>query len=247
VSADPTAPGRSPARADLAFLRRRTRPARVVTPEAVPSALDLAPVTAQAPPPRARSTRPVVRVPAGERRLLGTATPMVTLTRLQSGVGALVVEALCARAVGDLRMGCAYTLADGYSSTVQHSGGRNSGPHGSKSPVLLAGRREFERLTVDLRQNRRLRRLIVYGFSESRQVLRWGGALAVTTHGGTRLDLPVDQPAACGVTVFLALYNVDGEFVLRTEMTRVDGDVRDACQAYGFDRITWVDGRTPAS
>ncbi len=172
---------------------------------------------------------------------------MVTLTRLQSGVGALVFEALSAGTAGDLRLGCAYTLADGYSSIVQHSGGRNSGPPGARSPVIRAGRRDFERLTLDLRQNRRLRRLVVYGFSESRQALRWGGTLVATTHGGARVDLPIDRPTAGGVTVFLALYNVNGELAVRAEMTCVDGDVRDACQAYGFDRITWVDGRTPAS
>lgn len=179
--------------------------------------------------------------------LLTTSAPMVTLTRLQSGVGALVFEALSAGTAGDLRLGCAYTLADGYSSIVAHCGGRNSGPPGARSPVIRAARREFERLTVDLRQNRRLRRLIVYGFSESRPALRWGGTLVATTHGGARADLPIDQPVAGGVTVFLAVYNVDGELVVRAEMTRVDGDVRDACHAYGFDRITWVDGRTPAS
>lgn len=179
--------------------------------------------------------------------LLTAAAPMVMLTRLQSGVGALVFEALSAGTVGDLRLGCAFTLADGYSSIVQHCGGRNSGPPGARSPIIRAGRREFEWLAMDLRQNRRLRRLIVYGFSESRQALRWGGTLVVTTHGGARADLPIDQPVAGGVTVFLALFNVDGELAIRTEMTRVDGDVRDACHAYGFDRITWVDGRTPAS
>jgi uncharacterized protein involved in tellurium resistance len=172
---------------------------------------------------------------------------MVTLTRLQSGVGALVFEALSTGTAGDLRLGCAYTLADGYSSIVQHCGGRNSGPPGARSPIVRVGRREFERLTVDLRQNRLLRRLVVYGFSESRRALRWSGTLVATTHGGARADLPIDQPVAGGVTVFLALYNIDGEVAVRAEMTRVDGDVREACHAYGFDRITWVDGRTPAS
>ena len=198
---------------DLSFLRRRTRPSPVA---------------------HHKPTRPVVRVRSGTRTLLGPATPMVTLNRLQSGVGALVVEALCSAAVGDLRLGCAYTLTDGQSSLVRGS-----------TPVLSLTRREFDRLTVDLRQNRKLRRLIVYGYSESGRSLRWGGTLAVTTLGGARLDLPVDGPPSAGVTVFLALYNVDGEIVLRSEMSHVDGDVRDACQAYGFDRITWLDGRTP--
>ncbi len=259
MSADPTAPGLAPARADLTYLRRRVHPARTaqaarktVVPEAVGtnepgSALDLSMALppAQPPPFRARAPLPVVRVRSGECALLGPAAPMVTLNRLQSGVGALVFEALCSRAVGDLRLGCAYTLAGGHSSTVQHCGGRNSGPRGARSPVILTTRPGFERFTVDLRQIRRLTRLIVYGFSESGQAIRWGGTLVVTTFGGARVELPMDRPVSSGVVVFLSGYNVDGELVVRSEMEHVDGDVRDACQAYGFDRITWLDGRTP--
>ena len=47
------------------------------------------------------------------------------------------------------------------------------------------------------------------------------------------------------VVVLTTLYNVAGEFVLRAEMQPILGDVREACRAYGYDRITWLDSRNP--
>jgi hypothetical protein len=38
---------------------------------------------------------------------------------------------------------------------------------------------------------------------------------------------------------------VRGELVLRAEMEIVPGGVREAARGYGFDRITWLDDRTP--
>lgn len=43
----------------------------------------------------------------------------------------------------------------------------------------------------------------------------------------------------------LSIYDVDGEIVLRNEGIVVDGPVRAAALAFGFDRITWVDDHTP--
>jgi hypothetical protein len=43
----------------------------------------------------------------------------------------------------------------------------------------------------------------------------------------------------------MSLYNVRGEFVLRAEMQALNGGVREACRAYGYDRITWLDDRAP--
>jgi hypothetical protein len=45
--------------------------------------------------------------------------------------------------------------------------------------------------------------------------------------------------------VFLSIYNVRGEFVIRAEMEIIAGSVRDAVKAYGFNRISWLDERTP--
>jgi hypothetical protein len=43
----------------------------------------------------------------------------------------------------------------------------------------------------------------------------------------------------------MSIYNVDGEYVVRAEMETIVGDVREAARAYGYDRITWRDDRTP--
>jgi hypothetical protein len=45
--------------------------------------------------------------------------------------------------------------------------------------------------------------------------------------------------------MLLSLYNVRGEYVLRAELESIEGGVREACRAYGYDRITWLDDRTP--
>ncbi|UQX90260.1 hypothetical protein M6D93_09730 [Jatrophihabitans telluris] len=169
----------------------------------------------------------------------------MTLSRLQSGIGVLVFTAACSPAVGDLRLGCAYELASGQSSIVQYVSGVTTGPPTGNRPLLVAARHEFEQITVDLAQSRNLVRLIVYAFSESGRVLNWGGTLVASTYGGDRVELPLDRPPSNETGVLLSLYNVDGELTLRAEMEEFRGTVRDAVNAYGFDRITWLDGRSP--
>jgi hypothetical protein len=193
------------------------------------------------------SVRPLPRARSGDRTLLTPRSPTVTLNRLQSGIGVLSIEAACSPAVGDLRIGAAYQLTDGHSSIVSRSSGIPMAPRNSRRPVIAARRDEYERLLVDLRQNRKLDRMIVYGFSESGAELRWGGTLLVRTAGGARIELPLDQPASAAVTVLLSIYNVRGEFVLRAELESIDGTIRNAVQAYGFDRIAWLDDSTPVA
>lgn len=270
-------PATAPPRTDLPFLRHRTarRPATTAArpdkvpavptstapaaarPAAVPpvvsSSLDLsepsAPATA-APTAAAAKAAPRVhvdrRLQGGGQHLLNLAAPTVTLTRVQSGIGQLEIEAVCSSAVGDLRLGAAYQLRDGTTSTVQYAGGNRFAPS-SRRPVIVAGRDDYEHLRLDLRQARELERMAVYGFSESRAELRWGGTLVTTTFGGARIELPLETLLPGRVAVLLSIYNVDGEFVIRAEMeTVLDGDVREAARAYGYDRITWRDDRSPA-
>jgi uncharacterized protein involved in tellurium resistance len=168
----------------------------------------------------------------------------VTLTRVQSGVGQLAIEAVCSSAVGDLRLGAAYQLRGGVSSTVQYAGGNRFAPS-SRRPVIVAGRDEYEHLRIDLRQVRDLERLAVYAFSESRRDLQWGGTLVVTTFGGARIELPLETLFAGPIAVLASVYNLDGELVVRAEMETITGDVREAARAYGYDRITWRDDRSP--
>jgi hypothetical protein len=123
--------------------------------------------------------------------------------------------------------------------------GSRVAPRNSICPVIVGQRDRYERISVDLRQCQEIERLIIFGYSESGTELRWGGALVVTTFGDAKIELPLDASPSAGVGVFLSLYNVRGEFVLRSEMDMVTGSVRDACRAYGFDGITWIDEKTP--
>ena len=184
------------------------------------------------------------RVVAGEQRLLSVKEPTVTLSRVQSAVGQLGIEAVCSPEVGDLRLGAAYQLRGGASSTVQFAGGNRFAPS-SRRPVIVAGRDDYEYLRLDLRQVRDLERVVVYAFSESRRELAWGGTLVVTTFGGARVELPLETLFAGRVAVLLSIYNLHGELVVRAEMETITGDIREAARAYGYDRITWRDDRSP--
>jgi uncharacterized protein involved in tellurium resistance len=187
----------------------------------------------------------VRRLRHGGPNVLSPKAPTLTLSRVQSGVGALTIEAACSPAVGDLRLGCAYQLAGGLSSVVQLVDGVAIAPAHSPRPIILASRGPYERLVLDLAQSRSVRRLIVYAFSESGGSLDWGGTLVMTTFGQDRIELPLDRPPSNRVGVLMSIYNVGGEFVIRAEMEEIAGSVRDAVNAYGFDSITWLDQRMP--
>ena len=176
--------------------------------------------------------------------MLGVRAPTLTLDRVQSGVGALSIEAVCSEAIGDLRLGVIYQLRSGGTSTVQHAGGNRFAPS-SRRPVLIASRGEYEEIGVDLRQVGDIERLAVYAFSESRATLTWGGTLVVTTFGGGRVEVPMESLHPSPIAVLVSLYNLHGEIVIRAELESISGDVREAARAYGYDRITWRDERTP--
>jgi uncharacterized protein involved in tellurium resistance len=198
-------------------------------------------------PPSAPTHRPPERVEPRGRQILSQRDPTVTLNRVQSGIGTLTIDAVCSTAVGDLRVGALYQLADNTSSLVRAVTGRTSAPPGSRRPVLRGSRSEYERLTVDLRQSRALQRLLVYAYSESGGELAWDGVLRITTFGGARVEVPLDVGRHGGPLVVLSLYNVDGEFVLRAELDKLTGGARDVARSYGYDLITWADDETPSS
>ena len=250
----PAAPAPAPAPASSSLdLSRPATPAVPVTT----GSLDLSDPPAAAPPATGPATAPARaaapalrvhrdrRVAAGQQQLLTVTTPTVTLTRVQSGVGHLEIEAVCSPEVGDLRLGAVYQLATGENSTVQYAGGERFAPAKARRPVLLAGRDAYEHLSIDLRQVRRLERLAVYAFSESRTPLTWGGTLVATTFGGARIELPLESLYEGTVAVLMSIYVLDGELVIRAEMETITGDVREAARAYGYDRITWRDDRHP--
>jgi hypothetical protein len=243
--AAPAAP--SPASSSLDLDEPATTAPAPTPPAPASSSLDLdepaRPSTPVAPAPP--SSAPTRRVAPGERLILTPSEPTATLTRLQSGIGALTIEAAASDEVGDLRLGTAYELASDLEMIMQMTQGPRLAPPGSKRPVILGSRERFERVSIDLRQCRELRRMVVYAFSEGRQPLKWGGTLVVTTFGGARIEVPMDSLQGGDVAVLLSIYQVRGEFVLRAEMQSMYGDVREACRAYGYDKITWLDGRTP--
>jgi len=165
---------------------------------------------------------------------------------VQSGIGTLIFEAIATGDVGDLRLGLAYQLRSGRSSTVQHHAGRRFAPPGeTRRPIVLAARQQFERLTIDLRQVTDLERLVVYAFSGDNSQVRWGGTLLATTFGGDRIDVPIDLAPSNAVAVLASVYNIRGQLVLRSEMDLIGRTIREASRGYGFDRITWVDDVVP--
>jgi hypothetical protein len=198
---------------------------------------------ASAAPQRRRRVDP--RVSPGERLILTPTDPTVTLTVLQSGIGALSIEAAASADVGDLRLGAAYELDTDLQMIMQMTQGNRFAPPHSKRPVLIGSHERFERVSVDLRQVRGLRRMIVYAFSENRKPITWGGTLVVTTFGGGRIELPLESLPGGDIAVLMSVYQVRGELVLRAEMQTLNGDVREASRAYGYDKITWLDDRTP--
>jgi uncharacterized protein involved in tellurium resistance len=259
-------PALAPPRTDLPYLRTRTRP-RVAPaaphtidtsrhtaparPAPTPStSLDLStppPVRARRPPPPARRQPQRRRAASGSQTLLSPKAPTVTLTRVQSGIGKLLIEAACSAGVGDLRLGCAYQLHGGPVSTVQHEGGNRNGPPDGKHLVLQAQRHEFETIAVDLRHCRDLERLTVYAFSASHVPLPWAGTLVTTTPADASIETPFELARSAPVAVLLSVYQVGGELTLRREMQPFDTTVKAACLAYGYDRITWLDDWTPIS
>jgi hypothetical protein len=67
-----------------------------------------------------------------------------------------------------------------------------------------------------------------------------------TTYSGARVEVPLENRPDSGVLSVLSIYSVDGEFVIRDETQPVTGSVREVCRAFGYDRISWRDDRTPA-
>ncbi|HSY15703.1 MAG TPA: hypothetical protein VK816_06930 [Jatrophihabitantaceae bacterium] len=190
-------------------------------------------------------TRPVRHVQAKSQTILTPRQPTATLNRLQAGIGTLRFDAVWPAALGDVRLGAVYELADGTSSIVSRTSGMTAGPPGARYPVIVASLQAYEGLTVDLRQSRALSRLVAYAYSESGQPIIWAGTLICETFGGARIELPLEFGQHQGPVAMISVYNVDGEFVLRAERELIIGDVREVARAFGFERIAWADTRSP--
>ncbi|GAA1527839.1 hypothetical protein GCM10009827_051190 [Dactylosporangium maewongense] len=185
-----------------------------------------------APPPATAFTPP--RTNPSAPTVLGPRHPSVMLSRLQSGIGALTFEAAWSPDEG-FALGCAFQLDSGTSSVLR--------PGETFGPLTMDRRAGHQRLRLDLLHGRHLRRLIIFGIPTADPGPYWAGTLLIGTHGHARVEVPV-QPPPPGPTVLLSLYNVDGEIVLRAEAQTVPGRTRDACLAFGYDRIAWRDADT---
>ncbi|MEV0127690.1 hypothetical protein AB0H83_04400 [Dactylosporangium sp. NPDC050688] len=212
-------------------------PGPVAPPRHGGTSLDLPGEPTRAPAPVARAAQPAFTPP----RTLGSAPtvltpqhPSVQLNRLQSGIGMLTFEAAWSPDEGFV-LGCAYQMDSGWSSVLR--------PGETFGPLTMDRRAGHQRLRLDLLHGRHLRRLIVFGVPAADPGPHWVGTLLISTHGHARIEVPL-QPPPPGPTVLLSLYNVDGELVLRAEAQPVPGRIRDACLAFGYDRIAWRDADT---
>ncbi len=252
----PAAPQvRSSASANLLDLGAATAPRRPAPGSAASTSLDLGSPAEGGHPPAPRVQHGRVKATPARRRprtypgvptILQSPAPTVALNRVQSGVGTLSFEAVVGPDAGDVRLGCAYQLRSGLSSTVQHLAGRRYAPPGhTRRPIVVASRHRFEQIEIDLCQVTELDRLIMYAFAGDTREIRWGGTLIATTFGGDRIEMPIELPPASAVVVLASVYQVRGELILRSEMDLIGRSVRDACRGYGFDRISWLDDSTP--
>lgn len=155
----------------------------------------------------------------------------------------------------DVHLGCLWEMTDGESGVVQSLGAGSDHAPGHGSTVLRLGPRketEGQTLTVALSQVRRLKRLVLFVYAESRTP-QWGplAPVLVAELKGASVEMRVDRdgdvidPAdpAGSSCVLASLHRVGDELVLRREAQMVRGQQAEAAQEFGWD-LAWADGRT---
>ncbi|GAB2935117.1 hypothetical protein GCM10027047_34480 [Rhodococcus aerolatus] len=217
---------RTVARPDLGYLRRR--PHRGEQPRAAASPAPAAGgglslrrgdgTPAGVATPRAAPAIPTAR--AHGRTVLAPELPTVTLDRRQSAIGTLAFDV-----APHGRLNGVWELVDGTSGVVSDGGTGTSPEFGRRSLVELSR----GRLLVGLRHVHRLRRLLVVLTDLDPQGSRTT-ALATLHDGATVESLHQGSVAAIAS---LALYQVDGELVVRREGFGFPS-LAEAAAAYGF-------------
>lgn len=187
-----------------------------------------------APPPR------LPHMPGTGRLLLTPTAPVVALSRLTSGIGALRVEAAVTSGGGDLVLSCAYAFTTGETSFMNPDDVQQATSAGARVPLLVAGRDRFPRFVVDLRQVRRLARALIVLHSRSGAPVRWAGAVVISTQSGTRIDVPLESAPDAATVAAVSIYQVDGEIVLRAEVEPAVSP-REACRSFGYETVAWLD------
>jgi len=169
---------------------------------------------------------PAAKVKRVEGRAILTAdAPTVSLTRLQSAVGSLAFDV-----AGAGELACAWELADGEAGLVSAAADVLVSPQFGRRAIVQLYK---DRLVVGLRHVRELRRLLLLASGlQSEKPSRVVGEL----HGGATIESA--HTAVAAVVVALALYQVDGELVVRREDFGFDTSEA-AAAAYGFS-LTWL-------
>jgi hypothetical protein len=217
---------RSAPRHEITYLRRRPKLGERLAappPPARPSrSLSLGPAARHEPK---LATSPVRRVAA--RAILSADAPTVTLDRRQSAIGSLALQLFGG---GGEALSCAWELVDGEAGLVSAALDVEVSPQFGHRPIVQLRK---DRLVVGLRHVRRLRRLLLLasGLDESKPT-RLVGEL----HGGGTVESA--QTAIAPVVAALAVYQVDGELVIRREGFGFPS-VEAAASAYGFSP-TWL-------
>jgi len=217
---------RTLSRPDLGYLRRRPhRGERQAAPSAPPTgslSLAFGPPTASAAPaltPKVAPQLPAARVRG--RTILTPERPTVTIDRRQSAIGSLAVDI-----APHGRVNGVWELIDGTAGAVSEQGGiTNSPAFGRRSLVEL----QRGRLLVGLRHVQQLRRLLVVltdldpeGDASTTVASLYDGATIESVH---ETHVPV--------LVSLAVYQVDGELVVRREGFGFPS-MAEAAKAYGL-------------
>lgn len=219
-------------RTDLPYLRSRRRAASTPPVPPPPSSIATAlAITAPATPAFL-----IRRTCTGAPTILTGRIPVVTLNRLQSGIGAVRLDLTCPDS-GPVQLGCVYQLHSGFSSVLW-----SCAPATPESLLTLSARPDGQSIVLDAVRCRGLDRLIVLLAVAVPLAPQWTATLRMSTYGGTMIDVPLDRPPDVGMLVAVSLHNLSGEFVVRAECEQFAGSARDAATAYGFDRVDWLAG-----
>ena len=217
------------ARPDLGYLRRR--PKRGESPAARPpqpsGSLSLAfgPPSTSAPTlhgaaPKAPALPPTARVRA--RTILKPELPTVTLDRRQSAIGSLTFDL-----TPHGKLNGVWELTDDTAGTVSAQGNITTSPEFGRRSLVQLSRGQ---LLIGLRHVQHLRRLLVVVTD-----LNPAGDASTTVaslYDGSTIESVHESHVPSLVT--LALYQVDGELVVRREGFGFPS-LADAAKAYGFD------------
>jgi hypothetical protein len=213
---------RTAPRHEITYLRRRPKMGETVAPPppAAPPSLSLG-------RPAQQGTKvaiaPVQRV-AG-RAILSADAPTVTLNRRQSAIGSLAYDPF-----GGGALSCAWELVEGEAGLVSAALDVRVSPEFGRRPIVQLRK---DQLVVGLRHVRRLRRLLLLlsGLDESKAT-RLVGEL----HDEGTVES--SHSAIAPVVAALAVYQVDGELVIRREDFGFPS-TEAAADAYGFS-LNWL-------